>query len=140
MSFCSRSMIDSGGGGGGGGVVTKYTGTVTCGFNSISFDSAVFGFDTTTFTFGSRSPTTISAYTFAALYDFYTGGDYNSSAVKVSGFGADPTTAFISSVTANGITRTPASYGYSAGTATWTFTSGFSIPSSGSIAVTIAGN
>ena len=141
MSFATRTFLDVSTGGGGG---EKYNGTITCGYDSTGFpaDISGYGFDTGAvfFSIGSRSPTTVSGQNFAALVDMYISGGYNYSGLAISGFGADPLTGFITSVTANGFTRSPSSYSYSSGVGTWSFTSGFSFPSFGTVAVTMIGS
>ena len=147
MSFCSRSMLDTGvsGGGGGGGGVAKYTGTITCSYDATGFpaDLSFYGFDTGVAfsTFGNRSPTTVSGHTFATLMDFYASTSFSSSILAITGFGSDPLTGFITSVTANGVTLAPDGYSYSTGTATWTFSGGpFGFPTFGTVSCTMIGS
>lgn len=145
MTFAAHTFLGTAGSGGGGGGTTKYSGTITCGYNATGFPAFIdgYGFDTGFFFgIGSRSPTTVSGHTFATLADYYSAGSYASSYLLITGFGADPLTGFITSVTANGVTLSPTSYSYGTGTAQWNFTTagGFSFPSSGTVAVAMIGS
>lgn len=92
----------------------KYAGSITAGVNGTNT-----GFSSGSH--GSRSPTTlVDGKTFAILND---DSFSNSCALRVSGFGADPGTAYLQYVVANGLKkdRSAASYSYSGGNATWTW-------------------
>lgn len=139
MTFAAHSFMGTAGSGGGS--TAKYNGTISCGFTSTGWpaDLAIYGFSTD-FGVGSRLPTTVSAHSFTELFDLYSGGGFGSSTLRLTGFGADPLTGFISSVTANGVTQSPSGYSYSTGTADWTFSSPFNFPSSGAVAATMVGS
>jgi hypothetical protein len=91
----------------------KYAGTMTAG-TSGSNTGLGSGY-------GSRSPTTLSdGKGLAILSD----DSFNANcSLRISGFGADPGTAYLQYVIANGVIkqRGAASYSYSGGNATWTW-------------------
>jgi len=71
--------------------------------------------------YGSRTPTTlVDGKTLAILSD----DSFNANcSLRVSGFGADPGTGYLTYVLANGVLKpgSGASYSYSGGNATWTW-------------------
>lgn len=139
MSFAARTIAASG-------VVssTKYTGTITQAFYYDGSFASYYGFDTgvtTGVAFGSRSPTTVSGYTFETCYDLYLGSTPYNGYLVISGFGADPGIDFITSLTIGSSQQfpSPSGYYYAGGSASWTFPTVFGFNSIGTIACTMTG-
>ena len=140
MTFAARTLSAAATGGG----TVKYTGTITQGFASDGSFVTWYGFDATAnsgYTFGSRSPTTVSTYTFASFYDIYFGSSPYAGFLYVSGFAANPGVDFCTSATIGTFTQypDPASYSYSAGQALWGFPTVFNFGASGTIACVLTG-
>lgn len=138
MTFAARTLNAAAAGGS----TTRYTGTITQGF---AFDGSFiswYGFDdvgNSGYTFGSRSPTTVSTYTFASFYDIYYGASPILGSLSISGFAADPGIDFITSATIGTFTQYPSYYSYSAGQAQWSFPTVFNFAASGTIACVLTG-
>ncbi len=101
------------------GSAVKYSGLLTASTNGLNTER---GYNTSP-AFGSMTPTTIEAHTIVELWDAVGGG---SQQMSIGGFGADPGKSFFTSVSANGVTKTSASAGYSyaGGVATWQWAGG----------------
>ena len=93
--------------------------------------------------FGSMSPaTTSNGYTYNSFADLAPvgSGKYNETTFVVTGFAADPGQGWLISASVNGETETGASAGnyvFSAGKASWVWTNGPLLPSSGTYTCTI---
>ena len=137
MSFAARAISAAGVASS-----TKYSGTITQGFYYDGSFVTQYGFGTTptyASTFGSRSPTTISGYTFAGCSDTYFGTSSGLSSLAITGFASDPGVDFVTSVTIDGIQQFPSSYTYSAGSAYWYFSVTFGFLGSGTASCAITG-
>lgn len=132
---------------GGGGRTEVYNGTITCGLNIYGSGQSGRGLITTEVpSFGSRSPTTLTTGKgLGDLYDYRDiGAPYFASVIAITGFTTDPGASYLYDVTVGGVTKlaSTALYGYSAGTAYWTWEVGaainlFGMPTSGTVAVVI---
>ena len=91
---------------------------------SVSGSNVYYGFSSGS-AFGSITPTAFKAGNIIGVYDQYVSGVYASTYFYISGFLSDPgKTYFTTIATAGGLlTSASSSYGYSYGTAEWSWTS-----------------
>jgi hypothetical protein len=121
------------------GTLTPGTFTFTCPFHIGHFNQVGFGG-----TFGVYSPIGLTGgKTVGEIFDEAPAGcGLNVSFFSVTGFSSDPGTAWLTSVTCNGITnaRSAAVYQYSGGTAQWFWFQKFGLSNGSQVSCTIIHN